>query len=149
MTRASQCTSLLCLFSCLLLAACSSSGSRVPNAGVELSHVEGISLIRLDQPKAEGHGRFELINDKHYELEAHSLDAVSLIELIVPNYRVSVRCKMPVGRYDFFCDTSKFPSENPVMQRYTIQQATLKELDRAFRVDIKMDVARRTVTVTD
>ena len=138
---------LLCALIIGLLCSCSGGTPRVPNAGVELSKTEGISLIRLSAPKAKGHGRFELNAKDTYELEAYSLDIVSLIELIAPNYRVSVRDQVPAGRYDYFLDSKLFPSTSAIMQRLTIQQASFKEIERALKMKIKMDVAKRVIVV--
>lgn len=138
---------LFCALYMSLLCACSGGSPRVPNAGIELSKTEGISLIRLSTPKSEGHGRFELNSKDIYELEAYSLDIVSLIELIAPNYRVSVRDQVPAGRYDYFLDSKLFPSSSAIMQRLTIQQASFKEIERALKMKIEMDVAKRVIVV--
>lgn len=126
--------------------ACTSK-TRIPNAGVELSQTEGISLIRVSQPLAKGHGRFEL-NDKNiYELEAYSLDIISLIELIAPNHRVYVNGEVPGGRYDYYIDVKQFPSENKNMQRLLIQQVSYKEIGNALKIKIKMDILKRKIDV--
>ncbi len=130
------------------LLSCSGGKVRVPNKGVELSKTEGISFIRVSEPLAEGRGRFELNDSKIYELEAFSLDIISLIELIAPNYRVSVRTEMAGGRYDFHIDAKKFPAESAIMQRYTLQQASYKEIAKALKIKIKMEVAKREVIVS-
>ncbi len=150
MTKIRSLRLLLIFCSLCFLANCSGpQKTRTPNAGVELSTQAGISLIRVANPLKEGHGRFELNEKKQYELETFSLDAISLIELIAPNYRASIRCDMPVGRYDFFVDCPQFPSENPIMQRLAIQQASYQCIQSAFRIKITMDIAKRTIVVSD
>ncbi len=135
---------LICL--CLSSIACTSK-PRIPNAGVELSQTEGISLIRVSQPQANGHGRFELKDKGTYELEAFSLDITSLIELIAPNYPVHVNGNVPAGRYDYYIDVKRFPSENKNMQRLLIQQTSYKEIERALKLNIKMDILKRKIDV--
>ena len=108
---------------CSILLLCSGClGSRsakayAPVQGIELSTRNGIHIKRLnDQDEAaQGSGSFS-----NNVLQAHNLDAVSLIDLVTPNCRIRVHTSAPIGRYVMSVDKDAFPAHNNIQQRLLI-----------------------------